>query len=277
MTTQPPAEEPIVARALQERPDQRFVGDRDLTRWETAVGAFLAGHALRHRRHLTPPALIGLVLVAGLAVASGLTALAGGVYDSVAEGDGVALLDRPVLEAVKGLRTPVGNAVVAAYSSIAGPVGMPLLAAAVAVGLALAWRQWMPLLLVAVAAAGSLTLTVVGKAVVGRVRPPLADAVPPYELSASFPSGHTLNATVLAGVVAYLLVRRQHRRRTRTLTIVLAVVFALLVGASRVYLGHHWPTDVLVAWALGLGWLTIVITAHRLLLTVRARPAPPRP
>jgi membrane-associated phospholipid phosphatase len=63
-------------------------------------------------------------------------------------------------------------------------------------------------LLIAATAAGSLTLTVVGKALVGRVRPAPADAVPPYELSASFPSGHTLNAVALAGIVAYLLVRR---------------------------------------------------------------------
>ena len=54
---------------------------------------------------------------------------------------------------------------------------MPILATLVAVSLALAWRQWTPVLLVAVTAVGSLTLTVVGKAVVGRTRPPLADAV----------------------------------------------------------------------------------------------------
>ncbi len=41
--------------------------------------------------------------------------------------------------------------------------------------------------------------------------------------------------------------------------------------ASAPYLGNHWLTDVLVAWALGLGWLTVVITAHRLLLTIRRR------
>jgi membrane-associated phospholipid phosphatase len=43
------------------------------------------------------------------------------------------------------------------------------------------------------------------------------------------------------------------------------------MGLSRVYLGHHWLTDVLCAWALALAWLTIVITTHRLLLTVRRR------
>jgi membrane-associated phospholipid phosphatase len=112
-------------------------------------------------------------------------------------------------------------------------------------------------------------MTVVGKAVVGRVRPALADAVPPYELSASFPSGHTLNSVAIAGVVAYLLVRRQQTTWSRILTVACAAGFALAMGLSRIYLGHHWLTDVLVAWALGLGWLTVVITAHRLLLTLR--------
>ena len=74
--------------------------------------------------------------------------------------------------------------------------------------------------------------------------------------------------------MAYLLVRRQHGLLARLLTVTAAAAFAFTMGMSRVYLGHHWLTDVLVAWALGLAWLAPVVTAHRLLLTVHARGRP---
>jgi membrane-associated phospholipid phosphatase len=121
----------------------------------------------------------------------------------------------------------------------------------------------------AAAGGGSLLMTVAGKDLIGRTRPSLADAVPPYEYSPSFPSGHSLNALVIAGIVAYLLVLRQRSRTARVLTITVAIVFAVTIGLSRVYLGHHWFTDVLVAWVLGAAWLAVVITAHRLYLTTR--------
>jgi undecaprenyl-diphosphatase len=91
------------------------------------------------------------------------------------------------------------------------------------------------------------------------------------------PSGHTLNAVALAGIVAYLLLRRQHSKRARTATVAAAALFALVMGASRVHLGHYWLTDVLVAYALGLAWLTIVIAAHRLILTLRTGRHPAAP
>lgn len=278
MTSSPgPSPEPD---AFAERADQRYIGDRDLTAWRTASGRALAQVALRLHARLASRDVLLVILTIGLVLVATLTAAAGAVYDAVAEADGIAALDHPALVAAKAVRAPWLTTLVQAFTTLGGGIGMPILATVVALGLSVAWRQWTPILLIAATAAGSLTLTVVGKAVVGRVRPALADAVPPYELTASFPSGHTLNTVAVAGIVAYLLVRRQRHERSRILTLLCAGLFALAMGLSRIYLGHHWLTDVLVAWALGLGWLTVVITAHRLLLTLRRRddtPTPPRP
>lgn len=267
----PPDRDPAATRALDDPPNQDFVGDRDLTAWPTAGGRLAVALARRLRTLLAPHEVLTVTLVAGLAVVAALTASAGAVYDAVTESEGVAGLDRPALDAARAARSPFTDGLVTAYTNIGGAVVMTLLAGGTAVGLALLWRRWTPVVLIAATAAGSVVLTVVGKAVVGRVRPPQLDAVPPYELSASFPSGHSLNAIALAGIVTYVLVREQRSARLRIWTIALASTFALTMGLSRVYLGHHWLTDVLVAWALGLAWLTTVIVGHRLLLTLRRR------
>lgn len=61
-----------------------------------------------------------------------------------------------------------------------------------------ALRDWTPLVLVALAEGGALAIAEVGKDVIGRARPPESDAVPPFETSPSFPSGHTIEAFVIA-------------------------------------------------------------------------------
>jgi undecaprenyl-diphosphatase len=254
---------------LDDPPEQDFVGTRDLTAWPTRLGGAVAAAALRAAHRLAPHGLLLGTLAVGMVLAAALTAVAGAVYEAVAESDGVAGLDQPVLAAAVAARTPELDSAVTAYTNLGGTTGMPLLAGAVAGGLALAWRRWTPVVLVAVTAAGSVLMTVAGKAVVGRTRPPLNQAVPPFEHSFSFPSGHSLNSMAIAGIVAYLLLRRLERTWSRALTVVLAVLFATTMGLSRVYLGHHWLTDVLVAWALALAWLAVVVTAHRLFLTVR--------
>ncbi|RIJ53298.1 PAP2 family protein [Clavibacter lycopersici] len=251
----------------------RFLGDRDLTRWVTPVGRVLARVVERIMRALGPYAALVITLLVGLALAFGLSAIAAQVYDNVTDADGVAGLDKPMLAFMIGIRTPWLNDAATAYTDVAGVVIMPIIAVVTMLFLAVRRRSWTPVILVVAAGGGSLLLTIAGKNIIGRARPDLADAVPPYETSPSFPSGHTLNAVAIAGIIAYLLLLRQHRRATRVLSITVAVVFAVTIGISRVYLGHHWFTDVLAAFFLSGAWLALVITAHRLYLTAR-RPEP---
>jgi len=262
------------------RPDQgvggelqhdRHIGDLDLTHWYTPLGRGLERLVRAIARRVGPNLTLVLSLAIGMIAVITLTALAAEVYDAVTEADGVAGLDHPLLAYALTLRSPALDAAVTSYTDIAGVVGMPVLAVAIMLMLALRRRSWTPVILILAAGTGSLLMTIAGKELIGRNRPELADAVPPYEYSPSFPSGHSLNAIVIAGIVAYLLILRQRSKRARTLTITIALLFALTIGLSRVYLGHHWFTDVLAAWALGAAWLALVITAHRLYLTIRHR------
>ena len=247
----------------------RFVGGQDLTRWTSPTGQALARGVRKISSLFGPHAALILTLVAGAVIAAVLTALFSEVYESVVDADGVAGLDHPVLDAAKSVRSPALNLFITGYTDVGGTVGMPVLALVTTVVLSLRRRSWTPAILIVIAAAGSLLMTIAGKQLVGRTRPLLTDAVPPYEYSASFPSGHSLTSVVIAGVVAYLVILRLKSRRSRVWTAALAAAFALTIGLSRVYLGHHWLTDVLAAWALGLAWLALVITAHRLYLTSR--------
>jgi len=72
--------------------------------------------------------------------------------------------------------------------------------------------------------------------------------------SASFPSGHSMLALVTYLTLGALLARFVARRRSRTYCVAVSLLLALLVGLSRVYLGVHYPTDVLAGWSAGLAW-----------------------
>ncbi|MGU3410702.1 phosphatase PAP2 family protein [Microbacterium sp. M1A1_1b] len=249
------------------RREHRTVGDVDLTTWRTRAGRTAAGAWVRLGERFGALPLLVVTLLIGIAVAAIGTWAASEVYEGVRQADDAAVLDRPVLDWMMTLRSPGADTVVTWWTNVAGTIGMPIVALGFLVGFTIQRRAWTPVVLLVAASAGSLLMTVAGKDLIGRARPPLADAVPPYEHSPSFPSGHTLNATVVVGTIVYLLLLRESRRVTRVWTVVLGTAFVVSVGCSRVFLGHHWLTDVLAAWALGVAWLAIVITAHRLYLT----------
>lgn len=77
--------------------------------------------------------------------------------------------------------------------------------------------------------------------------------------TASFPSGHAMNAAIVYLSMAALLARTQKRRATRRYLLATGIGLTLLIGLSRLYLGVHWPTDVLVGWIVGALWAALIV------------------
>ena len=110
-------------------------------------------------------------------------------------------------------------------------------------------RRWREASFAIVALAGSGLLNLGAKAFFRRDRPSLWESIAP-ESSFSYPSGHAMGSMTLAAVVVLLA----WGTRWRWPVLVLALAFTGLVGLSRLYLGVHYPSDVLAGWAAGLAW-----------------------
>jgi undecaprenyl-diphosphatase len=131
---------------------------------------------------------------------------------------------------------------------------------AVLFGLYLLWRRqpyWLTAMVLSVF--GGMGVNKLLKFVVHRARPHFNDPILSLT-SYSFPSGHTMMATVLYGVLAAFLISKTPRWPWRLLIVAVAGCLILLVGFSRIYLGAHYLSDVLAALAEGLAWLSLCFT-----------------
>jgi hypothetical protein len=115
----------------------RYVGGRDLTRWTSRPGRRITGLVDRLGRIMGPYRALVLILAIGAAIAATTTWLASETYEAVTEADGVAALDRPVLDAMMALRSPAADALATAYTNIAGVIVLPILAATTMAAMAL--------------------------------------------------------------------------------------------------------------------------------------------
>lgn len=99
---------------------------------------------------------------------------------------------------------------------------------------------------------GSAVLSQSLKAMFDRPRPELWERMPAGD--ASFPSGHAMSAVVIYGTLAYLVARLENDRTVRRLTLGVAGVVIVLIGLTRLYLGVHYPSDVLAGYVAALSW-----------------------
>ncbi|MGJ7456968.1 phosphatase PAP2 family protein [Halomonas sp. MA07-2] len=193
--------------------------------------------------------------------------LSGGIWgfielaDEVSEGDTQSIDERLLLS----LRDPadhtdpLGPAWVEELGrdfTALGGVGVLVLISLGALGYLLLARRYRAALFASVAVPGGVLLSTLMKIGFDRPRP---DLVPHESIAytASFPSGHAMMSAVTYLTLAVLLIRIQPELRLKAYIMVLAIMLTLLVGISRVYLGVHWPTDVLAGWTAGAAWAAL--------------------
>ncbi|MEO6525852.1 MAG: phosphatase PAP2 family protein [Gemmatimonadaceae bacterium] len=121
--------------------------------------------------------------------------------------------------------------------------------------------------------AGSILLNNVLKLFFNRDRPDVF-VWQTHAASSSFPSGHAMSATVVYGTVAYLLARLQKHRWSRAITLSAAVLMIALICFTRLYLGVHYPSDVLGGIVVGLAWSGFCMATLEASLVLARRRAP---
>jgi undecaprenyl-diphosphatase len=196
------------------------------------------------------------VLLAAVGVASGVW-LFGFIASEVIKGDSLAF-DRSVLLAMRRPAdlSPIGPPAVQEaardLTALGGVTELTLLTALISGFLLLDGKRRMALF-VCVSVASGLLLSTLLKTVFQRPRPEL---VPhgSYVSTSSFPSGHSMLSAVTYLTLGALLARSQERKRLKAYFLLAAALLSFLVGLSRVYLGVHWPTDVLAGWTAGGSW-----------------------
>jgi len=193
-----------------------------------------------------------------LALAAAMLAVFAKIADEVVEGKTHAF-DEAVLRVLRNpadLADPIGPAwlehVMRDITSL-GSFTVVALMTLVSVGYLLIDGKRAAAMFVVVAVTGGVALSEGMKHLFARPRPELVAHLVEVQ-TASFPSGHAMLSAVTYLTLGALLARIQSRNRLKAYVVSVAILLTLMVGASRIYLGVHWPTDVLAGWCAGAAW-----------------------
>lgn len=208
------------------------------------------------------------VALPAVAVALGIVLLGLLITEVLAQGvlAGEPEVGRDVVEE----RTAAGNTATLVLSYLGGTPTIIGLTAAAAVACRLAFRRWRESVCIVLAVAGETLIFLLATLLVDRNRPPVPqlDEAPP---TSSYPSGHTAAAICCYGTIAAIVLWHSRHALLRAAVVAVAILVPLLVGASRIYRGMHFPSDVVAGLLLGAAWFSV--TTRQVLLRGPSRPA----
>ena len=219
------------------------------------------------RARLSPDSYLGLRLTVGALVLTGFSWLFGGIAQDVVSGDPLTIVDQQIAAWFHGHAVPALTQAMLLISNLHGVAAITSYVAVVAA--TLAWkRRWYWLLVLGLTVPGGMLVNGLMKLAFHRSRPSFDDQVLTLA-SYAFPSGHVAAATLFYGFLAVLLATRCSRWSHKVLVGLCATAVVVLVALSRMYLGVHYLSDVLAAFAEGVAWLTLCLVGTRTFWQVR--------
>jgi undecaprenyl-diphosphatase len=169
------------------------------------------------------------------------------------------LSDLRILNLVKLYRTPRLNQAMLAITYL-GKWEVIFLGTLFVSIVLLIQRKWTYLWTFIASVVGGQIIVTVIKNLVDRTRPPVAEALV-IENTYSFPSGHSLIAVTFYGFLTYLVFKHLKSRISKFFAVLIGLFIILSIGSSRVYLGVHFPSDVLAGYFIGSAWVAALITS----------------
>ncbi len=214
---------------------------------------------------------LGVFLVTGIVIAAAGTILFGKFAESVMEGSTQAF-DESVLRWMQSQRTPLMDAAMLEITALGTGIVVLTIVGIAALFLSLTRHKYSALLLL-VATGGGLVLNTALKSFFDRPRPQVFEWGT-HAATSSFPSGHAMSAAIVYSTVAYLAARLHKQTWARGITLLGAGVVIVLICASRMYLGVHYPSDVIAGATIGLAWAAFCMATLEAIQRYSQRGAP---
>ena len=213
----------------------------------------------------TPPAVILTVIIFSGSLIIFLSLLTFGYFsDTILENEKI-IFDASVSHAIMSIRSPFLTSIMIAITNI-GTYGVTIASFGILIFLIVKRHRKEAILFFIIVAMGAL-VNVLLKLLLHRVRPDISPLV--VETDYSFPSGHSMASFIFFSTLAYFSYHFTKSRKISIIVSIVSVIFILLIGISRVYLGVHYPSDVLGGYLAGLLWFLTIIVLDRAIILYR--------
>jgi undecaprenyl-diphosphatase len=198
--------------------------------------------------------VVGFTLAA--AILAGCGWLVTGSYKGL-----VAGFDSNIRYTMRQIQSPMWGQVFLTVTKLGSTLYLAIIGSTAGIAF-IALRWFRPLILLIITMAGQAGLHHGAKWLFARPRPPLLINYPATE-SFSFPSGHSIGALCLYGSIAWLVATRYENAAAKAGIAIFTAALVFLIGTSRVYIGIHYPTDVLAGWIAAAIWTSAVMSIDR--------------